>query len=207
MLSLLVALSLSQAPVETAPRAADAPVEQAAPALTPPPAPPQAAVESEAPPNRLGRKAGFFSAPRVSGGTLVGRVGMGLLLGSIVGGTLATGFLAIGGVVGGLGGSIVPVIVTAPFAIASLGVGTALGTAMFGDDYGRDMGDAIGVALVCALISITAAVLVIFAFPTTIGVAIAVSAGLVFPAVATPLFVQVFKKEDAPQPTVALASF
>jgi hypothetical protein len=110
-------------------------------------------------------------------------------------------------VIGGLGNSIAPVIVTAPFAIASLGIGTALGAALFGDDYGRDLADAIGVALVCALVSITVAILVVFAFPTTIGVAIAVSAGLLFPAVATPLLVQAFKKDAAPEPSLALASF
>ncbi|MDP1830041.1 MAG: hypothetical protein Q8L48_42655 [Archangium sp.] len=208
MFALVVAIALAQAPVEPAPQAADAPVVQPAAELSPPPPPPPAAapVPPEALPNELGRKPGFFSAPRVEGDTMAGRVGMGLLFGSLLGGAVATGFLGIGGLFTALSGSAGPIIVTAPFAIASLGVGTALGAAMFGKDYGRDLADAIGVALICALVSVAAVLVMVFIGPSALTIGLAAAVGLVFPAVATPLLVQAFKN-DAPEPGVAVATF
>lgn len=137
---------------------------------------------------------------------MVGRVGMSLLFGSLLGGGIATGFLGIGGLFTALSSSAGPIIVAAPFAIASLGVGTALGAAMFGADYGRDLADAIGVALVCALVSVAAVLVMVFIAPSPLTIGLAAVLGLVFPAVATPLLVQAFK-DDAPEPTIALASF
>jgi hypothetical protein len=77
---------------------------------------------------------------------------------------------------------------------------------MFGEDYGRDLADAIGVALVCALVSVAAVLVMVFIGPSALTIGLAAVAGLVFPAVATPLLVQAFK-DDAPEPTIALASF
>lgn len=199
MLPLLMAVALAQAPL----------IED----LTPPPPPPAMDAVEPAPPGPvpaaagLGRKPGFFSAPKVSTGTLLGRVGMGVLLGSLVGGGLGTVFVGIGGLFAGLSGSYAGLIIAAPLALIALAVGTALGAALFGKDYGRDLADAVSVALVCALVSVTAALIFVFAIPSAVGSIVAVGAGLLFPAIATPLLVQAFKKEDAPQPTIALATF
>jgi hypothetical protein len=155
--------------------------------------------------NVPGRRASLFSSPRVSAGTLVGRTAMGLALGSLVGGVLAGGLILVGATLTA-NGSAVPMALITPPAIILLGVGTALGAAMFGGDYGRDLLDALIVAVSCAALSVGTIVALFFLAPASLGLMVAVGAGLVFPALATPLLVQVFKPGD-PQPTLALARF
>lgn len=203
MWTLAVALVLAQAePV--VPPAADAPVEQPAANLTPPPPPAQPAPELK--PNTLGRKASFFGQPQVGPGVLVGRVGMSLLT-SAAGGVVGAGFLALGGFFSLVGaGGLAPLIIGGVLATAVLGLGAALGAAMFGSDYGADLGDAVAVALVLSLISVTGVIVALLVSLTPV-VITAIAVGVLLPAVGTPLFVQAFKKGDAPEPTVALATF
>ena len=202
MLTLVLFLAVAQSDVP--PAASTAPVPADAP-LTAPPAPPLPPPEFK--PNTMGRKANFFSAPQVGPGALVGRVGMSVV-GTAVGGGLGALFLLLGEAISILGGgSAAPLIIAAPFAIAALGLGAALGAALFGADYGKDLGDAVAVGLVFALVSVTAVLITLFVMPSLL-LPVALGA-LALTAVATPLMVQVLKppRDDAPQPTLALAQF
>lgn len=186
MLALLAAIALTQ--VE--PLASDAPVMEVAP-------PPMLTA-----PRSVGRKARFFTSPRVSGEVLLGRTGMAMLLGAI-GGGVGIGFIGLGHALVGLSGSVAPLLISIPFAAAALGVATALGAALFGDDYKRDFADAIGVALMSSLISVASAVSFWFLAPVTVVTAAVVSVAMVFPAIATPLTVQTYKADG----TVPIAAF
>ncbi len=208
MLTLLVIVALGQTEVATPPPL-DAPVQAQQPLTPPPPPPVTLAPETETevePPklNTMGRKAGFFDAPRVGPGVLVGRIGMGLV-GAAVGGGIGLGIGGLGFLISSLSGTATAFIISLPFAAIALGLGTALGAALFGADYGKNLADAVVVGFLCSLVSVTLIALSVYVVPGLFFGALIV--GLVFPAVATPLLVQVFKKGDAPQPTVALARF
>lgn len=187
MLALLASLALTQAPL-------DAPTLEGQFRLP------------EARPEVLGRKARFFTTPRVSGEVLIGRTGMALLLGAI-GGGVAIGFIGLGHLLVGLTASVAPLLIALPFAAAALGVATALGAALFGEDYGRDFADAIGVALMTSLIAVSAAVSFWFLAPVTVVTAAVVSVALVFPAIATPLTVQTYKPDGSPESSIPVAHF
>ena len=130
---------------------------------------------------------------------------MGLLLGSLVGGALSGGLIIVGGTLAA-SGLAAPIIIATPLAAVVLGMATALGAAMFGEDFGRDFLDAMLVALACSVISVAVVVTLFYLAPATLGLMVGTIAALIFPAVATPLFVQAFKSGD-PQPTIALARF
>lgn len=191
MLALIAALAVSQTPL-------DAPALQEPVILEPP----LTATE----PRAIQHQARFFSAPRVSGEALLGRTGMATLLG-VIGGGVGIGFIGLGHVIQGLTHSVVPLLISIPFAAAALGIGTALGAALFGDDYKRDFADAIGVALMTSLISVASAVSWWFLAPVTVVTAAVVSVALVFPAICTPLTVQTYKPDGAPMAGIPVATF
>jgi hypothetical protein len=202
MLSLVLALSLAQAEVAPpAPAVTDAPPA----ALVEPPPPPPVVVEPEFKPNTMGRKAGFFSEPRVSGGVLAARLGLGAA-GALVGGGLGFGFGAVGLVLGVVFGA-APVILGALLAVASVATLTSIGAAAFGLDYGKDLADTVLIGLATGAVAVAAGLLaVVAAFPFSIPlIVLAVVAPLT-----TPLWVQLIKKPlpvDGPAAALTLARF
>lgn len=157
-------------------------------------------VPLDEPTREMSRSAQLFSQPRVAPGKLVGRMAMGLLFGAAP----AAGVLALGIVTVDV--TLLSLIITAPIAFVLLAIGTPLGAAMFGGDYGKDFTDAILVSLVCSVFSVATGVAIFFLVPLapTLFVSAAVVLGL--PAIATPLFVQLFKL-DGPEPALTVATF
>lgn len=174
--------------------------------LPSPPPPPPAIVEEPPPraltPKTVRHSATLFSSPQVDGPTLIGRMALGFL-GSVGGGAVSAAILGFALIASGGGSSAAPFIIAAPFALASLGLGTALGAAAFGKYYVDDLADAVLVSMVTCLVSVALVITCLFLFPVAI-VPVVIAAAL-FPAVATPLFVQVFKPAD--EAAVALARF
>jgi hypothetical protein len=186
MLALVAALTLTQASL-----AAPTAVNEPAPGFAP---------------DASSRSAGLFSSPQVAPPMLAARISMGVLFGSFVGGALAGGVLTLGGLFAFSTSSAGPLIVAAPLSLAILAIGTALGAAMFGENFGKDFADALVVALVCSTFSVGAGVALFFLLPIAPLLVVIVATALVFPAVATPLFVQLFK-DDGPQAALTLATF
>jgi len=163
MLALLVAVSVSQAPVTD----------------PPPPLPfpePSVMAQSSA---RLVTE----GQPRVGMGILAARMGMTTLLGGVGGGLGALGLVLATAVSPFVG------LLVSPLAVGLGVLGVAAGAALFGDDFGRDFIDALkvsgvavplGVALV--LLSALVPTLAVFVVPL-------VAVGLI----STPLIVQVRK--------------
>lgn len=163
MLALLVAVSVSQAPVTD----------------PPPPLPfpePSVMAQSSA---RLVTE----GQPRVGVGILAARMGMTTLLGGVGGGLGALGLVLATAVSPLLG------VLVSPLAVGLGVLGVAVGAALFGDDFGRDFIDALkvsgvavplGVALV--MVSALLPALSVFIVPL-------VAVGLI----STPLIVQVRK--------------
>lgn len=173
--------------------------------------PPVVAVEA-APPevklNTMGRKAGFFSAPRVGTGALIGRVAL-TVVGAAVGGLLGSVPFSLGSLFSAISGS--PVFLTVGTLIAwpLLSLGVALGAAVFGDDYGKDLADSMIVGLGTSAASLLLVILAgtVFANVFVLPVVLLASAALL--PLGTPLIVQALKKprDDGPSATVTLARF
>lgn len=177
MLTLVLALSLTQAPTIDAPAKLDAP-----------------------PVGQPERSATLFSEPRVKVGALVGRVGMGLLFGGVTAG-LSGAVMVVLAFSGASAGVLVPgVILTA----ALTGLGTALGAALFGERYGPDLVDALVVAAGAAVVGGLLFLLGFFV-PALMPAMMAVAGTVMF--VGVPLLVQVSKYGDGPEPTFAVARF
>ncbi len=192
MLTLLVAVFASQAPVVDRPLPLPAPVEQ----LTPPPPPPPVVdplpvfEPAPAPIKASTRSARLLTGPepRVSTGALAGRV------------ALATGFGVVGALLGlgagslfGGGSQVVSGIVGTMFAMG-LGVATtAVGAAIFGRNFYNDLRATLPVA---AIVVGPAILLGILAGGLLPGVGIVLLIVLPLAAmIATPLIVQARKPE------------
>ncbi|MDP1822307.1 MAG: hypothetical protein Q8L48_03665 [Archangium sp.] len=195
MLTLLLALAVSQATVTDEALPPPPPVEE--PARVEVSTPPMLSAPGPAPqpgvPYKPSRSATLLEPqPQVSAGALVGRVGMALAIGFA--GRLTAEFVALGFVYLGLsaGGSfgLVAIIVGGLLSIGITFVAVALGSALFGNDFGRDFQEAMPVAA----IAVGSAVLIGFVLTLLfIPPLLAVGVPLIIAAVATPLIVQVRK--------------
>jgi hypothetical protein len=170
MLTLLLALTVTQAPTD----------------FTPPPMPVSDLVYR--------RSASLLNArpPRVSTGALIGQMAMatGLgLVGSSLGTLAGVGAVYLGIYGGGLG-IIGAVAVLLPVAVGLGILGVALGSAMFGTDFGRDFREALGVAGLTVPIAVAVALgLILLAVPPVLAIAVPFLAA----TICTPLIVQARK--------------
>jgi hypothetical protein len=200
MLTLLLALAVSQATVDDdappppprAPLLAQ-PVESSEPEVSLPPAPPPAV--------EVRRSARLLpEEPRVSAGTMMGRIGMSLalgLVGELTGELAGLGISALGLISRStpvfVGAVILGVLVRVGFAA----IGVAMGSALFGKNFGADLRATIPVASISVASAILIGTLLALALPYVSSL-ILVGVPLIVAAVATPLIVQLRKSDAGP---------
>ena len=181
MLTLLLALSVSQAPL--------------AQDFTPPPmTSADVALTHSA---RLVSK-----QPRVSTGALIGKMATTTvfgLLGSALGAGLAGGATYLGlsagsydGVIFGIGAFALAL----PIAVGLGILGVAIGAAFFGNDFGKDFGEAMAVAGLSVPIATACAFLLILLSVTPV---LAIAVPFLAATIATPLIVQARKETPRPE--------
>lgn len=205
MLTLILALAVSQATVSDeptpppAPPAAEPVRAEVPPEIATPPAaepvpaelaPPVPAAVSTYTPSRSARL--VEAQPQVSAGAMVGRVGMSVVFG--VAGRLIGEFVTLGttvlGATMGTGGLIAGLIVGGLLSIGITIVAVAVGSALFGSDFSSDFQEAMPVAAIAVGSALVIAFVLTLVFVPPL---LAVGVPLLVAAVATPLIVQARK--------------
>lgn len=209
MLTLLLALAVSQATVDDdapppPPPVLAQPVGAPEPGLAQPVSPPEPGLSlPPAPPPEVEMKRSarlLPEEPRVSAGTMMGRIGMSLalgLVGELTGELAGLGISALGLISRStpvfVGAVILGVLVRVGFAA----IGVALGSALFGKNFGADLRATIPVASIAVGSAILIGTLLAFALPFVSSLLL-VGVPLIAAAVATPLIVQLRKSDAGP---------